>query len=331
MLVSLLYDTISYFTLEPMLASYIEYSLVDVIPTLYYMTSHGCLPMTSILGLTLADMGTKELDLASISEMPDDLGSLIINAPSEDLTDRDVALLSSYLENGGAAVFITNPQNADMSKLMSLLGGYAVSTTAGLITFDQAVEVEAVEGEEASVVYVASHVIEGAASPDHDSLYVLSGESIPFINANHITLLENSDPSLIVTPTITSGDDAYIDGVESSTGAKNLAVAIEKETAGGTTEIAWFTGADSLLDENISLTNFYAVMYSAAWGIESFESELGEIAPTIMSEEMLAVTSSTATTFMLVTVVLTIGTIVLGVVVCNVRKRRKPIEEVIEE
>jgi len=334
MLASLVNDSIVYYQLDAMLASYVEYASVEVIPTLYYLTSHGTLDMSSILGLTLNDMGTKTVDISSVTELPADIGTLIINAPAEDLSENETSMLRAYLENGGSAVFLTDTENHSMPNLMSLLTAYGVSADAGLVAIDEEVEVDVVEDDSIDFEFekVTSYRVNALVNADHDALYAIASESVPVVNANPIIVPENTDGSIIVTPLLTTSDEAYIDGVESSAGAKTIGVAIEKETANGTTEIVWLTGADSFLDDNISITNFYAVMYSASWGIESFESQVSDIPPTLMAEDMIAAPASSPKVVIALSLLLSVAIGGIGIAVCHKRKSRKPVvEEVIEE
>ncbi len=313
-------ESVLYFELEPMISMYIDYTLVEIIPTTYYLTGHGSPDMTSLLGANLSSLGCHALDLASLDALPADASSIIINAPTEDLSDKETALLRAHLEDGGGLTILTNEANLEMSNLMSLLSDYKVSINAGIVAVDEAVgeEGEPTEGYN-------RFLLTPAVNPDHDSVYMLADELISMVNANHITVSDTLESSVIVTPLLTTAENAYIDGVPESAGAKTLAVAIEKEAADGSTKIVLLTGADSFADDAITQANFYLVAYALDWCGKSYMPSIEEIAPTLMSEAVLSASSTAITVVAAILVaVIPLGITASGIIICKRRRARKP-------
>ncbi len=297
-------DTKVYSNAEQQLTALIEYTTLDIIPSAYYLTGHGePSPEKSNLYYFLNTVGFEfggALDLSSANSLPEDASTVIINAPTSDLSNEEATLIKNFLAGGGSMTLITNEANLDMPNLMSLLSHYGVSAKKGYVSFDYEAAAKAEQEETETsdetteeTEYPDKNLVSANITSAHDSISSLYGYSADVLRANHIEISSVLRASVKVTPLLTTDKDCFIDGVEDSKGAKTVAVAIEETIDGRTTDIAWYTGAESFDGEGIQMLNAYAATYSVLWGIEEPEIQVGEISPKLISQNHPEVTGFT--------------------------------------
>lgn len=83
--------------------------------------------------LTKSNMTTEVLDTSKQKDMPEDCDILIVNGPKYDFTKEEYELLSSYLQNGGKAMFYLNPTAEDQPNFKKLLSDYGLDIVQGYI------------------------------------------------------------------------------------------------------------------------------------------------------------------------------------------------------
>ena len=309
---SLVNETEAYSNAEKQLTMYIEHTSLKVIPGAYYVTGHGePAPGASIFYSFLGQSGIEfkgTLDISSAATLPEDAYSLIINAPTSDLSSEEATTIKNFLASGGALTIITNEANLDMPNLMSILAHYGVSAKKGAVSFDYkaAAEKAAAESTEEEstneesteeVTYPDNDFVYAQLNTSHDSVSALSDYTAYYTaqvkHANHIEIASDLRASVKVTPLLTTDKDSFIEGVENSTGAKTIAVAIEETVGDVKADIAWYTGADSFDGEGIQMIPTYAATYSIIWGIDEPISTLGEIEPKLVSKNTPLLTGIT--------------------------------------
>jgi hypothetical protein len=220
---------------------------------------------------------------------------------------------------------------------MSIVNAYGASAEKGIVCFDHPVEDTdesgTQSGEASSSGENSSEGSETAKKPEknsvavkinesHDSLYDLSTYSVYITDANHITISDDLDKSVIVTKLMTTSEEAYIDGVENSKGEKTLAVAIEEETENGVTEITWFTGASSYDGEGAEEIALYATIYSIMWEAEDYVSEVSNVASKLLNDPTLDLSAGAKLSISATLIVIIPAAIaVLGLVKYNKRKK----------
>lgn len=325
---SLLYNTHQYFNAEQMILACIEYTALEYIPHSYYITGHGEPAATEsnvTKLLSSAGISFELLDTTKISSIPVDANCLILNAPTSDISKAEADMILGYLKNGGALTLLTGEANPAMPNLMSVVEAYGTSAESGIVSFDhKTAEKTGTTDEEETKKPLEKNQVEGIINTSHDILYSLEGHSAVLTNANHISISDELGRSTIITKLITTAPEAYIDGVSDSAGEKTLAVAIEESTAGGITEITWFTGADSFEGADADTLCLYAVTYSILWGGEEYTSSVGSISPKLISEATLTVSSGMQLLLTLAfAVALPTLVAVLGLVKYNKRKKIK--------
>ncbi len=112
---SLKYDAVLKFKAEKAITSAIEEVTAEYVPTVYYLSGNG---------ETL--MGDEKLDINS-TQIPVDAGMLVINAPTTDYTDAQVAALTSFTSKGGRLFVVSNEENLKMPNFTRLMASYGLS------------------------------------------------------------------------------------------------------------------------------------------------------------------------------------------------------------
>lgn len=112
----------------------------DVQKKIYTVTGHG----EDSLSTTITDLMTKnnytteELNLLMTDSIPDDCDLLLMDGPTNDLSDDEVSLLSGYLGEGGKVMCLLGDTGlASLPKLAGLLKDYGIEGADGYIADPQ--------------------------------------------------------------------------------------------------------------------------------------------------------------------------------------------------
>ena len=125
---------------EGQLSSAVNYVTSDVQKKIYTVTGHG----EGSLSTTITDLMTKnnytteELNLLMKDSIPDDCDLLLMDGPTNDLSDDEVSLLSGYLGEGGKVMCLLGDTGlASLPKLAGLLKDYGIEGADGYIADPQ--------------------------------------------------------------------------------------------------------------------------------------------------------------------------------------------------
>lgn len=125
---------------EGQLSSAVNYVTSDVQKKIYTVTGHG----EDSLSTTITDLMTKnnytteELNLLMTDAIPDDCDLLLMDGPTNDLSDDEVSLLSGYLGEGGKVMCLLGDTGlASLPKLAGLLKDYGIEGADGYIADPQ--------------------------------------------------------------------------------------------------------------------------------------------------------------------------------------------------
>ncbi len=80
-----------------------------------------------------ANIQVETLDVLSATEVPKDCNILFINSPASDISESELNMYKTYLENGGAAIFTAGYSAESMPNYDSLLAYYGVEATGGVV------------------------------------------------------------------------------------------------------------------------------------------------------------------------------------------------------
>ncbi len=311
----LLYNTVENYNADAMICALVEYVTKDVIPTSYYLTGHGERAFEEQNG-AFSGVGLYTCTLED--GVPADAASILINAPTSDISEAERDALLGFLERGGEITFITTPENIAMPNLMAILAEYGMSATADIVTVEKTTAEKTSEGDDQSeedsgeedgkemtseltpVINTQSDVMEVFG----DSDYTFSVK-----DANAIVTDDSAKPALILTPLLVAVD-----------GETQYTIACSAETAAGA-RIAWFTGAESYNDAK-SLARFGPI-YASAWTIIKYESDVTGIESVVYEPLATAITSKGKVAAAALLIIAPLAFVIYGAVSCTRRRRIK--------
>lgn len=327
-------ESYRYFQGETVMAAMLEYVAAEVIPVHYSLTGHGEYALdSSVLSQISSYNGNsyKTLDLSTVTQIPEDAATVLVLTPESDYTAKEIQMLKSYLERGGQVTFITNEKQISMPNLMGLMASYGMTAMDGAVgeqitvtqTNDEGVEEESVQLSDSVTVTM---------NTQHDALALLdqiTGLPAPVIIGGNALKLDNGiSASLIVTPLLSTSENAYIGEDTEKLDKRILAAAAE--TADGA-KLLWFTGADSFLIEMSDITestdprlsNNYCIYATSEWTDLTYESQLNYPDAIAYDTGFLQASTSDATAFGIFMVLVIPAAIVgAGCVVIYQRKKR---------
>ncbi|SDH28892.1 ABC-2 type transport system permease protein [Pseudobutyrivibrio sp. 49] len=121
---------------ESLITTAIDYVVSEELPQAYVLTGHGEAEMGTTMksALEKSNVETKEFSLLNVDSVPEDASIILINSPTSDLSEEEVTILESYMDNGGHIVVLSGPeQDAELANFKSLLEYVGVSVTDGIV------------------------------------------------------------------------------------------------------------------------------------------------------------------------------------------------------
>lgn len=325
-------DTTSYYTTgsvsqsfdgEGQITSAIDYVVSDELPKIYLLSGHGegALSDTFTNELTRSNYETVEdFSLLNVDEIPEDCDTLLINAPTSDISEEELTMLRDYVQGGGKLLVLSGPQkDTKLTNLDALLADYDVTVNDGVV----------VDTDREHYAFTAPYVLmpDIGSSDITDPLTEESSHVIVPI-AQGLTVGSNSS----VTALLTTSDEAFskaagyamttYDKEDGDTdGPFTLAVSIEDSMADG--KIVWVP-TDYLLDDMYnsysSGANLDLVMNSLSWMIG--KNDAVSIRAKSLNNNYLTISSSSATVLKIVMIgVIPVCFLLLGI--DEVLRRRK--------
>ncbi len=298
-------DTASYYTTgsvsqsfdgEGQITSAIDYVVSDELPKIYLLSGHGEATMSDTFSneLTRSNYETVEdFSLLNVDEIPEDCDTIIINAPTSDISEEELTMLRDYVQGGGKLLVLSGPQkDATLTNLDSLLADYDVTVNDGVVVDTDR------EHYAFTAPYVLMPTIESSDITDpltEESCHVI----VPI--AQGLTVGSNSS----VTSLLTTSDEAFSKaaGYAMTTyekedgdtdGPFTLAVSITDSNADG--KIVW-VATDYLLDDTYnsysSGANLDLVINGLSWMIG--KNDAVSIRAKSLNNSYLTISSSSAT------------------------------------
>ncbi len=198
---------------EQEITSAIDYVCTEKIPVIYYTSKHGetAINETYTASIKNENIELKELDLVTAGEIPEDAEAIIINAPTQDLSESETESLMAYMVGGGNVLLMTNmltEVEEKMPNLNKLCNALGVSSVDGLLV------------EEDSEFYYPPY--------PYSTLPTLNETSAPaqlMKSTNVYVIMEyahgieiDENATYTVTPILTTSEKAYV--TNSETGEK---------------------------------------------------------------------------------------------------------------
>ena len=303
-LYSLAYDTSVYSYVDAVICGAVEYVTADVIPQNYYLTGHGE-PSADKATSVLSEWKLPSLDIGERG-VPADAASILVNTPTEDISEAEKNSLMEYLSGGGQLTFITDEKTLDMPNIMSILDAYGMS-----VQNREFVKQPLSEGEERELTELSLE-----ADCNNDILGEL-GEIEPTVSCAHaITMRDGAKEGLLTYPLLTTSDKCYVG--EDTTATAGYTVACAAETPDGA-RLVWFTGGSSVSKaENPTVR---VLGYALVWVTLEYTSHTSDLAPTLYSPPMTQISSFASDVIILTVCLSAIAVIAYGAIKIYRRKR----------
>lgn len=312
---------------EGQITSAIQYVTTEDLPVMYMVEGHGETAISNTLAssLTKINVTTKSLSTLTENTIPEDCSILLMNAPQNDFSSEETAMIKSYLEAGGAAMIFANYGDYGLSNFNSILAYYGVSLVEGVV----------LEGNQSYymgqyinnlVPTIESHDITSSLKSKNTAVVVPSASGIQILDTARSTITAN--PLLTTSDTAYSKTDVQSDTVEKEAadieGPFSLGVALT-ETYGDTQTKLVVYGSSLLIDESM-------LTYSSIGNLDLFLNSVNylsdqkdTLAVRTRSVEQQYVTMNAAqVNFLAALVVIIIPALILGFggFIC-IRRRRK--------
>ena len=224
----------------------------DVQKTIYKVSGHGEAELSS----TVTDLMSKnnytltELNLLMAGSIPDDCDLLLMNAPTNDLSENEVTLLTNYLAAGG--------------KVMCLLGDTSLTDFPNLASVLKVYGIEGADG------YIADptrcyqnqpYYIFPQLNVSGDLANGISSQMVLLTNAHGMTLTDPTRDTITTSAFMETSENGYaVTESEQKQGTYELGiVATETISSGDDSEESSTTearltviSAGSLIDQNIT-------------------------------------------------------------------------------
>lgn len=195
-----------YFFGENELTRAIDYVMTDTLPILYAVGGHGELELGETFTSAVADENVELRDLTLISGenqgIPEDAAAIILYVPQTDITDEELEMLKTYLNNGGNILLMTYFQfcTADsVPNIAALAEHMGLTATADVV----------LEGDNTKYYQTPSIILPtlseqgmGANLPS-TNIYTYMANAHPIANTQ-------SNENVTAVPLMTTSDAAYL-------------------------------------------------------------------------------------------------------------------------
>jgi len=326
------YSYDAYFDGEGEITSAIDYVVSDDLPQLYVLTGHGEADFATSVSSAIEkeNIEITEFSLLTQSNIPEDADCVLINAPSTDISDVELEILKSYVQEGGKLIVISGlVEGESLTNLDSLAAYYGINKNNGVV----------IEGDSNCYAYGYPYILlpELNSSSEITSAQVQDNDYVVMAITTGYTLDENTAYAngVELTSLLDTSDSAYCKtaGYSISTydkeendiaGPFSLAVSIVDDSYGNDGK-ALFIASDYLLDETYvsysSEANLDFVLNSLAW--MTGETDTISIRSKSLNYETLSISDAQASRIKFVMLLMVPACfIVMGIVEVISRKKR---------
>ncbi len=195
-------SSITGFDGEGQVTSAIEYVTSDDLPILYTLDGHGELELSTAVTDAIAkqNVEVKTLNLMTEEKVPDDAESIMIAAPTSDLSGEETDKIIDYLENGGHAIIFSDYSETEMPNFKRVLENYGVKTVDGVV----------LEGDSRNYGYqMPYYLLPNVNDSDVTANVIDSGKYVMMPIAQGIEKLDQVRDTLTINPILTTSNKAY--------------------------------------------------------------------------------------------------------------------------
>ena len=275
---------------------------------------------------------TETLSLLTVTEIPDDAGAVIINTPTSDLSETERDVLLTYMELGGKLILVTDYDSYSDTKMPNLAAvtrAYGLQSASGLV----------MEGNTNNYMQYPFYLLPNINKESDIALNLTSANIttiLPF--AHGITKIADTDK--FVEGVLTTSADAFViadlearieEWADTDTpqqayekldgdpaGTFHVAASAEDTATGG--KLLWISSPFFITDDFYS---YNGELFMSALTMLCEKSSSISILGKAMQIQSLAVSSAAAAFWGAVLIILLpVGTVVLGFVIWNRRRKR---------
>ena len=263
---------------EGQITAAINYVVTKDLPKVYLLSGHGEADLSDSFTEALNKQNIETDDISLLTDdISDDCDAILINAPTSDISDKEVDKLQSYLDDGGHIFVMSGPQKDDeLTNLESLLKAYDVSSQEGIV----------IEGDTEHYTFNMPYLLLANLASSNDITDPLSenGSNVIVPIGKGLKIESTDDTTATVNELLSTSDEAYskVKGYDIETyekekgdvdGPFSLAVSIEDASTSG--KIVWI-GSDNMLDDTYdsysSGANTDFVMNALSWMVGEQDS-----------------------------------------------------------
>ncbi len=127
-----------YFNGELAFTTAVDYVTRDDLPVLYSLEGHGETALDAAFEeyITAENVGRNTLSLLTVDAIPEDCSAILINNPTGDINSDELAMLQTYLDEGGNIILVTS-YNAyselGMPNLAALCASLGLESVDGIV------------------------------------------------------------------------------------------------------------------------------------------------------------------------------------------------------
>ncbi len=312
---------------EGQITAAIDYVLTDDIPTVYMVTGHNEVNLSSTVSSLLekANIEVKEINLMRDGSVPEDAQALFILAPTKDFSADDVKAVKEYLNKGGNAFIISSYNTESMAAFNGIMEDYGVKLVDGIV----------VEGNDSDFYQNPTYLLP-ELEYDTATASLISDKRVVLMPYAQGAIADNGgNDALKISTLLKTSDKAYAkkntqnaQSLEKEEGDADgpftVGLMAEKELDSGSSKILYFT-SESILDDSINTmvsgANSELIMKGLSGMISEKESSI-VIPAKKYSEDSIVVPRSTA----LLCGLLMVGFVPLFILICGIviwSRRRK--------
>lgn len=271
----------TFFNLDKMIVSGLEYVTLDNVSTVFTLTGHGeqAIDDTFYTNIKNSKNGSvDELLLDNFDSVPAHCSALIISSPQTDISSSDADKIIEYIDRGGDIILITSPQNTQMPNLLRVAEAFGLTAQSGIINDTD--KDHHMNDDNAYLVLdtVSEHPVAYHVRTNYSTS---SNDIYPrFPNAHPIIKTDKTDKNLLISEMLITSESATVEG---QTQAKKQVVgySVEKNIDPETKNIAnlfWYSSYDAFSkdcveDHPINIV-YLLVSLSYVGGAQDYETSL---------------------------------------------------------
>ncbi len=196
----------------------------------------------------------QDVDLLVEGKVPDDCKVLVITTLKEDFTEYERELITTYIENGGNVMIMTEPnyRKIDLTNFNAILSLYGASVSDGVIF----------ETDSSRVINgYPNFIIPDVSSSMEITKYISSDGAVALMNCGKITTKsfdELTDIGVVKNDIITTTDGTFLRNDMSSTSASRIDSDEDADNSAVATVLTKYFGAEKTSSLVLFSSDFFA-------------------------------------------------------------------------